>query len=497
MRRGSRRFSLESGIAVLLAWLLTIVYSASGAGTITNLTESALQAALKSGGTARFGAGGTIILTNTLLITTNTILDANGNSVTISGGNSVRIFQVATNVTFQLRGVTLADGRVVGTNGTSGGQNVQGACILSLGGNLIMNTCTLTNCYLKGGDSTNAAKGGDALGAAIFCIGGYLKATNSHVIGSTASGGSGSAAGNGPAGQALGAAIYSERSTTILEGVNLTDNIVEGGLPGRGGAIAGGPGGLAAGGGIYASNSSVIIYASAFTNNTVMGGGTPYYSIVGLPSGDGLGGAVFLSSGSTGVIQRAFFTSNAATGGNGGKFFASGAGRGGAVFSAGHLGISESTFANNNSTGGYSGSGAAPGQGGGVCSTGELELTGCALLSNYAIGGDSNLSAPAAGQGGGIWSSGTLAATNSTVTANDVIGGENITSSGGGPGGQGNGGGICITGGSATLINLTIASNRADPGTNWATALPSGVAQGGGIVRHEFYSNTSQLDSGQ
>jgi hypothetical protein len=74
-----------------------------------------------------------------------------------------------------------------------------------------------------------------------------------------------------------------------------------------------------------------------------------------------------------------------------------------------------------------------------------------------------------------------LAATNSTVTANDATGGENLASPTGGTGGQGNGGGICITGGSATLINLTIASNRADGGTNGANGLPTGMAQGGAL----------------
>ena len=128
----------------------------------------------------------------------------------------------------------------------------------------------------------------------------------------------------------------------------------------------------------------------------------------------------------------------------GGKYSASGEGRGGAVFSAGNLRIAETTFANNRATGG-SGSAPSPGRGGGVYSTGQLELNGCALLSNYAIGGNTENAAygarrPGAGQGGGIWSSGPLAATNSTVTANDAIGGVNLY--GGATGGPGNGGGI-------------------------------------------------------
>ena len=113
--------------------------------TVTSLTDSALRTALTGGGTVLFGANGTVTLTNTLFITSNTVLDGNGYSVIISGGNAVLLFSVATNVTFRLNSLTLADARFVGTNGASGnvpfpGQTVRGACILSLGGNLSLNS---------------------------------------------------------------------------------------------------------------------------------------------------------------------------------------------------------------------------------------------------------------------------------------------------------------------------------------------------------------------
>ena len=91
-------------------WLITVI----------SLTDSALRAALTGGGTVLFGASGTVTLTNTLFITSNTVLDGNGYSVNISGGNSVRLFYVATNVTFQIKDLTLANGQIVGTNGANG-----------------------------------------------------------------------------------------------------------------------------------------------------------------------------------------------------------------------------------------------------------------------------------------------------------------------------------------------------------------------------------------
>jgi hypothetical protein len=141
-------------LAVFLA--AAFAPSAFGSGTVTTCTQSALQAALAGGGTVLFDCSGTITLTNTLLISSNTALDGNSNAIVISGGNGVRLFQVASNVNFQIKGLTLADGRVIGTNGLDGhpatpGQDVGGAAILNLGGNLVLNGCTLTNQYLHGG----------------------------------------------------------------------------------------------------------------------------------------------------------------------------------------------------------------------------------------------------------------------------------------------------------------------------------------------------------
>jgi len=105
-------------------------FSAFGGGTVNNLTQADLERALAGGGTVLFGTGGTLTLTNTITIASDTILDANGNIVTISGGNAVRLFQVTTNVSFWVKGLTLADGRVIGTNSPNGDPAPPGEMLL-------------------------------------------------------------------------------------------------------------------------------------------------------------------------------------------------------------------------------------------------------------------------------------------------------------------------------------------------------------------------------
>src|SRR5215471_16958385 len=70
------------------------------AGTVTVCDEGHLRAALVGGGLVTFAADGTITLTNTLVITNGTTIDASGHSVTISGNNAVRVFTVNSPLTF-------------------------------------------------------------------------------------------------------------------------------------------------------------------------------------------------------------------------------------------------------------------------------------------------------------------------------------------------------------------------------------------------------------
>src|SRR5579859_7256657 len=124
---------------MVLCLALSMSGNAFAGGTVTNCTEADLRAVLAGGGNVKFGCGGTLSLANTLEIATDTLIDANGYAVTIDGGSSVRLLEVSTNVNLEIRGVTMANGFVVGTNSPDGnaptaGGDGYGAGILNQGG---------------------------------------------------------------------------------------------------------------------------------------------------------------------------------------------------------------------------------------------------------------------------------------------------------------------------------------------------------------------------
>src|SRR5438094_2739964 len=99
----------------MLGLSLTVARSIYAGGTVTDCNEASLDAALSGGGTVTFACDGTITITTTKTVSLETILDASGHSVTISGNNAVRLFIVNPAVNFSVYNLTLANGR--GTNG--------------------------------------------------------------------------------------------------------------------------------------------------------------------------------------------------------------------------------------------------------------------------------------------------------------------------------------------------------------------------------------------
>lgn len=99
-----------------------------GSGTPESCTASALAAAVSAGGTIVFDCGdgpATITLTESLVVTRDVTLDGAG-TLTISGGGSVRIFDMNGNYEsadphLRLQHVTLADGRASGAELRGGG----------------------------------------------------------------------------------------------------------------------------------------------------------------------------------------------------------------------------------------------------------------------------------------------------------------------------------------------------------------------------------------
>lgn len=126
----------------LCLWLLliTLPARAPAGGVVNSCTEADLRAALAGGGLVTFACDGIIILTSTITISTNTVLDATGRDVTISGGNAVRVFDVASSVEVTVVALKVSDGR----------HAAEGAGILNAG-TLMLRGCTFSNNVVIGG----------------------------------------------------------------------------------------------------------------------------------------------------------------------------------------------------------------------------------------------------------------------------------------------------------------------------------------------------------
>jgi hypothetical protein len=166
----------------LLGWLSLIGLPAGSfaEGVVNSCTEADLRAALAGGGTVTFACDGTITLTDTLVITNDTVIDAAGRDVTISGGGAVRIFSVASGTQSLLAGLKIVNG-VHGTEGAgifnSGSLRLHG-CTLSnnvvsasglLRGGALLNlgSAEIVDCTFV----TNRAFAGSTYGGAIYSAG--------------------------------------------------------------------------------------------------------------------------------------------------------------------------------------------------------------------------------------------------------------------------------------------------------------------------------------
>lgn len=110
-----------------------------GGGTAASCTEAALDAALIGGGAVNFNCGvasHTITITGTKVISSNTQIDGGG-LITISGGNSVRIFLVQSGSTLSLANITLANGNA--------GLSEGGAILINNGATVNIADSTISN----------------------------------------------------------------------------------------------------------------------------------------------------------------------------------------------------------------------------------------------------------------------------------------------------------------------------------------------------------------
>src|SRR5687768_11645807 len=94
----------------LLSVKMILLLAAAHAATVDPCTEAALRSATREGGYIIFNCDGTIVLSNTIVITRSVVLDATGRNVTLSGNGSVRIFEVTPAVELTLLNLNIADG---------------------------------------------------------------------------------------------------------------------------------------------------------------------------------------------------------------------------------------------------------------------------------------------------------------------------------------------------------------------------------------------------
>jgi hypothetical protein len=372
--------------------------------TLTNSAPEALRAAVQTGGTVKFAFDGTVALTNWLVITTNTTLDATGHTVSIDGGNAVRHFSVTNGATLRLVNLSLVNGRFAGTNGGMG----FGGSIYSAGSQVELLNCRFLSNNAAGGKGSTfsidppfvlvPADGGPAAGGAIYAIGGSLSLSHCLFVGNASKGGEGGTEVfgrvNAPGGDAVGGAICVTNCALTALNVSFSNNIAWAGEASFGPNRFGG--GLACGGAVYETSPAVALSHCVFVANKALAG-SRWLDATYKPSGDAFGGAVFHNSGTLSVVGT-IFQQNSVTGGPGRgnvQLTVSGDGNGGAVY--GRSGIAEfkdSALVGNQANGGASSAPSAvtqagTGRGGGMCVTSsvDLRMANCTLADNSANGG--------------------------------------------------------------------------------------------------------------
>jgi hypothetical protein len=398
-------------VAAFAAAILLLPSAAWAGGVVTNCTEANLRAAMAGGGVVTFACDGKITLASTITNATDIVVDGTGHQVTISGGNTVRVFWVGANATLTLVNLTVANGAVCG------GADLGGAGILNSGGTVIATHCTFS-------DNT---------------------------------------ASNGIPGIAEGGAILNDSGLLQLRACNFAQNqacgIVVTGYGGAGGG----------GGAIYNQGGTVLLDLCTFTGNCASGAPGTWQMGVSL-GGSGSGGGI-LNIGTLGVWRGAFagnWARGAAAGPGGMPGSGAGDGNGGAICNLGTLSLDSSTLEGNRATGGAGGTG-ANGQpwmdiatDGGAGGTGGLGAGGGLFNRGTATAVDSTFAGNSGGGGPG--------GTGGTGGTGQLIGGNGGP---GGTGGGGFGA-IYDTSGLLHLTNCTFASNSGSPGPGGAGGMGGG-----------------------
>lgn len=404
---------------------------------VTTCDQEHLLEVVRTGGYVKLGCDGAIELRTPLLIERETVLDARGRQIRLTGNWASRLFEVQAGAELTLVNLTLERG--FHAQRAAGILN-DGGVVRILGGALVQNRVVGIP-----GSSTN--DGGDASGGAIL-----------------------------------------NRGQLYLADTRLEENLAVGGNGWTPEPYLAPPrpptaGGVAQGGALAHESGTVAMLRCTLARNEARGGrggNQQPNSMDAQPGRAGQGGAVHLESGRLYLVDSTV-AENRAEGGHGGdgteadcyslpKAGTGGEGRGGAIHSLGELRIKGTTLVRNEAEGGGGGKGPAP------CIYTPHELPG---------------NPGANGEGGALWVSNVLSLVNCTVVSNRSVAG--LGGAGGTPTmatarpGTAQGGGIWSSRGSPHVVHVTLAGNQAEigadlAGTNTAFRLANCILAGEGSM---------------
>jgi hypothetical protein len=287
--------------------------------------------------------------------------------------------------------------------------------------------------------------------------------------------------------------------TATIENVTITGGTVEAAV-----------GSDSEGAGLLIDGAAVSLDHVTISNETTFGGPLLQFDPIqgmtppGIPPGNGRGGAVYLAGGTLSLQDDAFTNDSAKGGLIGGSAF------GGAIYVAGGtLTATDVSFSDNTA-------GGSPDYGGGSASGGSLYIAnGSVALTNVSIesssaeggaGASSDIGTKGSDAfGGGIAiAGGRLALDRVTIESNSAVGGngsnggyqgsytppQSITGLGGN-GGNAEGGGLSITGGTVTALDSTITGNSVQAGTGGLNVLTGSPGSTGsrGMANGENVAN--------
>jgi hypothetical protein len=476
-----------SGLATAGASTLTVLNALDkGAGSLRNTIAGA-----NNGDIIVFDpslAGQTITLTSgQLSIKQDLSIEGLGaDSLTISGNDVNRVFDIAEGTTVTIAGLTITHGAA--TSGAADRGAGGGGGILNAGNLTLDNVVVAYNIAMNhGGGIANAS----------FAV---LTVANTAFVGNQA-------ASRDPFAFAEGGAIYNNNRGCVAMVTGCTF-ITNRAIGANGGLIKAGQFaiGQCNGGAIHNGlTDMLIVNDSTFIGNQAVGGsGGSATSDASGNLGSAVGGAIANDENCDGgglIVNRCTFNSNQAIGGmnnsGGASGPAVGSGGGGAIYHGGVGTVTDCTFIGNQARGGdhnTAGSGGFQvGLGGGgaiknnifSCQV-TLTISGCVFNNNQAVGGVGNSGGVLVGTGAGgvlfnlqVFNLQGVAATitNSTLTGNAAIGGAGASGSNGG---NGLGGAVAnLLGATLTLRNSSIRLNAATGGPAGARG-SVGLGLGGG-----------------